>query len=208
MKFCVMMAAEGDAVVNVEAEPGEEGDRQDMVGLQMIPSTATPAATVPRPHRPGPFFARPAVPERLLDAAVHVVRVVFTSVQFREESCLRLAAFARLRASWAVPSPIVAGLAEASAHFARELLDPRVGQRLVDDVKDTFVFPDSPDVPSEVLAGLEMGTECATGLRHHLHVRPLARPATEPVFRGVFTAPGAVLFDHEPNLLNTGNLSS
>jgi len=36
MKFCVMKATEGDAVVYVEAEFREESHRQDVVGLQVI----------------------------------------------------------------------------------------------------------------------------------------------------------------------------
>lgn len=207
MKFCVMKATEGDAVVYVEAEFREESHRQDVVGLQVIPPTTTLAATIPRAHRPGPFFAHPTMPERLLDTAVHVVGVVRAGVQLREESRLRLAALARLRAGRAIPSPVLAGLAEASAHFARELLDLRVGQRPVDDIQDAFVLADGSDVSAEVLAGLEMGTERPMRLRHHPRVRLLARPAAESTLRGMFAAPGAVPFDHERNLPNTGNLS-
>lgn len=67
--------------------------------MQMIPPTTTLAATIPLPYRPGPFFARPAMPESLFDASVHIVRIVLISVQLREESCLRLAAFASSGAS-------------------------------------------------------------------------------------------------------------
>jgi hypothetical protein len=207
MKFCVMMAAEGDAVVHVEAEFGKECDRQDMVGLQMIQPTATSAATVARPHRLGPILALSTVPERLFDATVHVVRVVLACVKLREKSRLRLAALARLRTNRAIPAPVATCFAEASARFAVELLDPRVGQRPVDDVQDAFVLADGPDVPTEVLTGLEVGSESAPGLRHHLGVRSLARSATEPPLRGVFAAPGAVLFDHERTLPNTRSSS-
>ncbi len=61
MKFCVMKATEGDAVVYVEAEFREESHRQDVVGLQVIPPTTTLAATVPRAHRTAPDHSLPTL---------------------------------------------------------------------------------------------------------------------------------------------------
>jgi hypothetical protein len=207
MKFCVMMTAEGDAVVHVEAALGKERHRQDMVGLQMIPPLATSAGTVARPHALGAFFAASTLPERLLGAAIPVVGVVLAGVQPREESGLRLATFTRPRTIGAVAVPVLTGLMDAPAHFARKPAGPRIRQRLVDGVQKALVAADCSDVPAKVFAGLEVGTEGATRFRHHLRIRSLAWPAAEHPLGGVFVAPGAVLFDHERTLPKSENSS-
>lgn len=196
MKFCVMMAAQGDAVVDVQAELWKENDGQDVMRLRMVPLAATPAGSVARPHVLGPLFASPAVPERLLGAAVDVIGIVLARVQTHEEPGLSPATFARLRAGGTVPAPVFAGLVGAAAHSAGELMGPRVGQRPVNDVQDTFVSSDSSDVPAEVFAGLEVGTKIATGLRHHACVRLFAGLAAKPSARRMSSTPLAILSNH------------
>ena len=207
MKSCVMMAAQGDPVVHVQAKLGKKNDGQDVMGVQMIPPTATPARTVAGPHGSRPFLARPTVPERLLDAPVRVVGIVLASVQPRQESGLSFAPFARLRTVGTVPVSILAGFVDAAAHFAREPVGSRIGQRSIDDVQDALVPTDGPDVPAEVLAGLQVGTESAAGPGHHLSERRLARPAAEPALKGVPATPGAVLPDHMTMFRHNGDLS-
>lgn len=208
MKFCVMMTAQGNSIVGVQAMFGKENYGQDVMCLQIILSAAASAATVTRPYRCGPFLAQPSMPERLIDATVHVVGVVFAGVQLCEQPGLCFAPFTRSRAVRAVTSPILARLAGSAAYLARDMFRLRVGQRFIDEVQDAFVSSDGPDVPAEVLARLEMGTESATRFRHHLRVRPLARPAAKLVLRNVSAAPVAVLFDHERTLPESGNSAS
>lgn len=207
MKFCVMLTAQGDSVVGVQAKFGKENHGQDVMRLQMILSAAASAAAVPRPYRSGPFLARPTMSERLFDATVHVVGVALASVRPCEQSGLRLAPFTRFRAVRAVTPSVLARLAGSAADLARDMFRLRVGQRLVDGVQKALVPADGPDVSAEELAGLEVGTERATGFRHHLRVRPFARPAAEFNLRGVSAAPGAVLLDHERTLPKSGSSS-
>lgn len=204
MKFCVMMAAQGNAVVDVQAKPWKERNGQDMMRLRMVPLTATPAGGVARPHGLGPLLASPAVPERLLGATVNVVRIVLARVQTHEEPGLRPPAFARLRTGGTVPTPVFAGLVEAAAHFAGKLMGPRVGQRLVDRVQDALVLPNSPDIPAEVSAGLEIGAESTARPGHHVCVRLFARLAAKCSVPRMPSAPLAILFDHETILRRFG----
>lgn len=196
MKFCVMMAAQGNAVVDVQAKLRKERNGQDMMRLRMVPLAATPAGSVARPHDIGPLLAPLTVPERLLGATVNVVRIVLSRVQTREEPGLCPAAFARLRTCGTIPAPVFAGLVEAAAHFAGELVGPRVGQRLVDRVQDALVLPNSPDIPAEVSAGLEMGAESTARPGHHVCVRLFARLAAERAVPRMPSAPLAILSDH------------
>ncbi len=122
----------------------------------MILTTATAADPVAGLHRTGPLFARPTMPERLLGAAVYVIRVVLSGVQLCKQPGLRIAAFTHLRTIRAIPVPVVAGSVEIPAHLAREMLGLRVGKRLVDYVQKSFVGADSPDVLAEILTGLKM----------------------------------------------------
>ena len=204
MKFCVMMAAQGDAVVYVQAKLRKEDDGQDVMRLRMVPLAATPAGSVARPHGLGPLLARPAVPERLLGAAVDVIGIVLSRVQTRQEPSLRPAAFARLRTGGTVPTPVLAGLVQAAAHLAGKLVGPRVGQRLIDRVQDAFVLSNGPDVPAEVFAGLQVGAESTARPGHHACVRPLARLAAKSSVRRMLSAPLAVLFDHISILRSIG----
>ena len=206
MKSCVMMAAQGDPVVHVQAKLGKKNDGQDVMGVQMIPPTATPARTVAGPHGSRPFLARPTVPERLLDAPVRVVGIVLASVQPRQESGLSFASFARLRTIGTVSVPVLAGFVDAAAHFARELVGSWVGQRSIDGVQDALVPTDGPDVPAKVFAGLQVGTKSATGPGHHLPERCLARLSAEPFFGGVPATPGAVVSDHMIMFRRNGDL--
>lgn len=205
MKFCVMMTAQGNSVVGVQAKFGEENYGQDVMCLQMIPSAAASAATVTRPYRYRPFLAQSSMPERLFDAAVHVVGVVFAGMQPREEPSLCLAPFTCFRAVWTVTSSVLARLAGSAADLARDMFRLRVGQRFIDEIQEAFVSSNGPDVPAEVLAGLEMGTESAAGFRHHLRVRTFALPAAKRVLRSVSDAPDAVLFDHGRTLPEFGS---
>lgn len=196
MKFCVMMAAQGNAVVDVQAKLWKERNGQDVMRLRMVPSAATPAGGVARPHGLGPLLTSPEVPERLLGATVDVVRVVLARVQTLEEPGLRLAAFARLRTGGTVPTPVFAGLVGAAAHFAGKLMGPRVGQRLVDRVQDVLVLPNSPDILAEVSAGLKMGAESTARPGHHVCVRLFARLAAKRSFSRMPSAPLATFSDH------------
>lgn len=205
MKFCVMMAAQGDAVVDVQAKLWKEYNGQDVMRLRMVPLAATPAGSVARPHGLGPLLASPAVPERLLGAAVDVIRIVLARVQTHEEPGLRPAAFARLRTGGTVPTSIFAGLVEAAAHFAGELMGPRVGQRPVDRVQDALVLSNGPDIPAEVSARLKMGVESTARPGHHDCVRLFARFAAELSVRRMPSAPLAILSDHRTILRRFGD---
>lgn len=196
MKFCVMMAAQGDAVVDVQAELWKENDGQGVMRLRMVPLAATPAGSVARPHGLGPLLASPAVPERLLGAAVYVIGIVLARVQTHQEPGLSPATFARLRTGGTVPAPVLAGLVGAAAHFAGKLMGPRVGQRLIDRVQDALVLSNNPDVPAEVFAGLEVGAESTARPEHHVCVRLFARLAAKTSARRMPSAPLAVLSDH------------
>jgi hypothetical protein len=191
-----MMAAQGDAVVDVQAKLRKEDYGQDVMRLRMVPSAATPAGSVARPHGLGPLLASHAVPERLLGAAVYVIGIVLARVQTHQEPSLRPAAFARLRTGGTVPTPVFAGLIETVAHFAGKLVGPRVGQRLIDRVQDALVLSNSPDVPAEVFAGLQVGAESTARPGHHTCVRLLARLAAKSSVHRMPSAPLAVLSDH------------
>lgn len=195
-----MMAAQRDAVARVQRETREQNRRQYVVGLKALLATATSARSVPFPHCPGPFFARLAVPERLPGTAVDVIGVVRAGMQSREALGLGLTTLARLRASRAVPVPVLARRAKPTAHHARALLGPRVRQRTVDVVEDAFVTADHSDIPSEVVAGLEMGAKSTAGLGRHLRVQPRARLTAELALWGVPAAPSAVSLDHVTTL--------
>ncbi len=201
-----MMDAQGDAVVGVQATLGKEDYGQDVVGLQMIPPAAAPAATVPRSHAFGPFFARPALSERLLDAAVHVVGVVLPDVQFREQAGPRFVPFAHLRTVGTVAASVLAGFVGGPTHFARQTVDSWVGQRLVDRVQKVFILAYGSHIPAEVFACLEVGTEGVTRFRHHPSEGRLARLAAELASGSVPAAPGAISSDHMSWYRHNGGL--
>lgn len=203
-----MTTTQGNAVVDVQATSREKDHRQDVVGLQMISPTAAPARTVAKPHGLGPLLARLSLPERLLRSTVHVVWIVFTSVQPRQVACLRFTSLAGLRAVWAVAVSVLAGFIGAFADFANKLMGPRVGQRLIDRVQQSLVTPDRPDVFAEVFAGLEMGTESLARLGHHVRVRIFARRVAKPFVHGMSSAPSAVLFGHESIIRGYWSLAS
>lgn len=155
----------------------------------MILPTTTAADNVAGLYRTGPFFAPPAMPERLLGAAVYVIGVVLSGMQLCKQPGLRIAAFTRLQTIRAIPVPVVASFAEISAHLAREMLDLRVGERLVDHVQKSFVGADSPDVLAEVLICLKIRAERATGLGHHSSVCLFACVTTKLPIRSMPPAP-------------------
>jgi hypothetical protein len=167
------------------------------VSLQKIPPTATPAGTIPSPHDSGPLLTRSAAPEGLSGAAIHVVRVVLAGMQTREGSGLRFAPLARLRTSGTVPVSVLASFVEGPAYLARELMSPRIGQRLVDRIQNALVFANGPDVFTQVLASLKVGTEGAARFGHHARMRLPATPAAVIFACRVLPTPLAVLYDHK-----------
>ena len=207
MKFCVMMTAQRNTIVGNQGESWEEHDGQDVVSLQRIVASAASAGAISCDHGFRPALALFSVPERLFGASVDVVGVAGAGVQRCDVFGLSSSSLACLRAIRAVTTPVFTRLANSATHLARELFGPWVGQRPVDGVQDTFVLANGPDVPVEVLAGLEVGTEGAVGLRHHFRVRPVARPAAELALRGVSAAPNAVLSDHKRTLPEIGSLA-
>lgn len=205
MKFCVMMTAQGDAVARIDAEVRKENDGQNVVSLQVVPPAATPAGSVAGSYRFGPFSARPAMSERLFDAAIHVIRVVLAGVQYREDSGLSFPPFAGFRAVRAVACPVLACFVDSAAYLARNLLRLRVGQRSVDDIQSAFVSTDGPDVSAKILACLKVGAENAARFGYHAFVRLFARLTAEPSGDRMPSAPTAVLFDHRSIILRYGS---
>lgn len=200
-----MMPAQRDAVVDLQAELWKENDGQDVMRLRMVPLAATPAGSVARPHGLRPLLASPAVPKRLLGGAVYVIGIVLARVQTHQEPGLGPATFARFRTVGTVPAPVFAGLIGVATHFAGKLMGPRVGQRLIDRVQDVLVLPNSPDVPAEVFAGLEVGAESTARPEHHVCVRLFARLAAKPSVRRMPSTPLAVLSDHRTILRRSGD---
>lgn len=201
MKFCVMMAAQGDAVVLIDAELGKENDGQNVVSLHVLPLAATTARTITGSYHLGPFSARPAMSERLFDATIHVIGVVLADVQLCEDSGSSFSPFARFRTVRAVAAPVIACFANSAAYLARDLFCLRVGQRLVNDIQNALVLTGGPHVPAEVLTSLKVGTESAARFGRHARVRFFARLAAELSGHRVPPTPTAVLSDHKSILL-------
>ena len=82
MKFCVMMAAQSNAVANVGGVLRKESVGENMVRLKVAVASAAAAYTVTRDNLFGPSLAHTKVSKCLLSAAVHVVGVSPTLMLF------------------------------------------------------------------------------------------------------------------------------
>jgi hypothetical protein len=203
-----MMATQGNAVVDVQVALREENSGQDVMSLQVIPSTTTPAAKIAGPYGLGPHPTRPAASERLPGAAVHVVRVVLASVQPRDDPGLRSASLARPRTGRTVSVSVLACFIKGPAYLARKLMGPRIEKRRVDLVQDTLVLADGPDVFAEVLASLKVGAKSAARFGQHVRVAFLAGLAAEVSIRRESPTPAAIFSDHKCIIRGTASVTS
>ena len=211
MKFCVMMAAQSNAVVNVGGVLREEGVGENMVRLKVAVTPATAAHAITCEDRSGPSLTRAKVSERLLGAAVNVVGVTLTLVLLRQHSRLIFAPFAPLRARRAVTVPVLERLEQSAANLTASQLSVFVGQRFVDAKKNVFVLAYATAVFTQINCSLSIRIKGFIRFAHHVRVAALANFVTEVTTCDVFATPQTVLLNHlspRGGLCSTTNLSS
>lgn len=164
MKFCVMMAAQRNTILDAQGMLGKEDGRQDVVGLQHFSTSATAAGLVARPYRFGPLLPSPAVPESLSGPPIHIVGIIRTGVPFRELPGLRLFALACPGTRRTVAGPVFVNHVGRAADLACSQLGVEARYRLVDRVQNLFVLPRCSDVPTQISGCLRVRSERKTRL--------------------------------------------
>jgi len=159
MKCCVMMTTQSNAIIRVERTIGEQGSRQDMMGLQSLRATAAATGVVATEDCCGPVLARSSMPERLLGSPVNPIGVASAEVAPCDGTSLPFPPLACVRTRRAVTGPVLVCLIGAAADFASPSPDVKIWQRLVYGEQDALISSDGADVPPEVGARLAVGIE-------------------------------------------------
>ncbi len=154
MKFCVMKAAQRDAVANFQRVHWKERGRQNMMRLQLRFACANTTRAVAGNHFFDPFFSVSNVAKRFLRLPVDEVGVALSFVSLADDATLTATPFASAGTRGAKAVAVLARFEPCATNTARLRLHHRPKQRLVDPKQRAFKTPYRARVSAQILCGL------------------------------------------------------
>ncbi len=123
MKFCVMKAAQSNAVFDIALVIGEERDRQNVMRLQLRFASANAATAVSLQNGSRPFFATAPLSKAALTASVDIIGIARATMPLRYNRRLSAPSRSGARTLRAIAVAVFIGFERGVTHAAPLPLD-------------------------------------------------------------------------------------
>ena len=150
MKFCVMKAAQSDAIFDVALAFGKECGGKHMMRLQLLFASTDATTTVSFQNSARPCFAVAPLTKTTLRVPIDIVGIACAAMSLRYNRGLRTPTRSSARTIWAVSIPVFARFEARLANAATLPFNVCIGQFAVNAKQDVFPSANRARVASKI----------------------------------------------------------